>query len=129
MHVVEKNNADSGIIFKGATIYPFVLHFPELPKGFDDASYEHLAVNAGDPVPIADFGASQVSVIADGGSKPLYHGFEPAGGGNGFFPVISSTAMDSMSTAYPKLDRPVGPGASDSFTVSLRFAGTEPASQ
>lgn len=106
-----------------------MLRFPELPKGFGDASYEHLAVNAGDPVPVADFGASQVSVIADGGPKPLYHGFEPAGGGNGFFPVISSTAMDSMSAAYPKLDRPVSPGASDAFTVSLRFAGIEQDSQ
>ena len=129
MHVVEKNNTDSGIIFKGATIYPFVLRFPELPKGFGDASYEHLAVKAGDPVPVADFGPGQVSVTADAGSQALYRGFEPAGNSGGFVPVISRTAMDSMSTAYPRLDRPVTPGASDEFTVSLRFASTDPDSE
>ena len=125
MAVTEKNNADSGITLDGATIYPFVLHFPEAPEGFDNPSYEHLAVQSGDPTPLAEWDRSQLSIIADAGSKPLYHGFEPAGGGNNYFPVISSTAMDSMSAAYPRFDRPVAPGASDTFTVSLRFASSE----
>lgn len=125
MAVTEKNNADSGITLDGATIYPFVLHFPEAPEGFDNPSYEHLAVKPGDPTPIAEWDQSQLSIVADPGSTPLYHGFEPAGGGNNYFPVISSTCMDSMSTAYPRFDRPVAPGASDTFTVSLRFTSSE----
>ncbi len=122
--VTEKNNADSGITLDGATIYPFVLHFPEAPEGFDNPSYEHLAVQSGEPTPIAEWDRSQLSIVADAGSKPLYHGLEPAGGGNNYFPIISSTAMDSMSAAYPRLNRPVAPKASDTFTVSLRFTSS-----
>jgi hypothetical protein len=122
MKVTETNKADSGIRLDGATIYPFVLHFPELPSGFGDPAYEHLAVNVSDPTPIADFGSGQVSVIADTDSKQLYRGFEPAGNGNNYFPIISSTPMDSMSATYPRIDRPVTPGTSDSFTVSLYFS-------
>ncbi len=122
MDVTEKNNADSAITLKGVTIYPFVLHFPELPSGFGDPAFEHLAANTSDPAPVADYGQGQVSAIAESGEKPLYRGFEPAGNGNNYFPIISSTAMDSMSAAYPRLDRPVAPGESDTFTVSLRFA-------
>ncbi len=125
MAVTEKNNADSGITLDGATIYPFVLHFSEAPEGFDNPSYEHLAVESGDPIPVAEWDQNQLSIVTDEGSKPLYHGLEPAGGGNNYFPVISSTPMDSMSATYPRFERPVAPGASDTFTVSLRFTSSE----
>ncbi len=123
--VTEKNNADSGIMLDGATIYPFALHFPELPDGFGESSFEHLALRSGDPIPVAEFDQKEVSIIADASPKPLYRGFEPAGGGNSYFPIISSTAMDSMSSAYSRIDRPVGPGAADTFTVTLEFADVE----
>ena len=125
MVVTEKNNADSGVTFSGATIYPFVLHFPELPSGFGDPSYQHLAVEANDPPPTADFGKGQVSVVTSDRSS-VYRGFEPAGGGANYYPVISSAIMDSIGPGIAKVDRPINPGMTDSFTVSLNFAESEP---
>ncbi len=125
LKVVEENQADSGVTLRGATIYPLVLHFPDLPSGFGDASYEHLAVKTDDPPPVADFGQGKVTVVAEAGAKPLYRGFEPAGHGNNYFPVISSTTMDSMAAFYPRVDRPVPPGKKDVFTIRLQFAASE----
>jgi hypothetical protein len=131
MNVVEVNNPNSGIIFNGATIYPFVLHFPQLPVNFKDPQFEHLS-STNDPanIPVADFGKGAVAAIYQDASKPLYHGFEPAAGGTNYVPIISSTSMDSMAAFFPRIDRPVQPGQRDTFTVSLRFApsGTPAAS-
>ena len=129
MNVVEKNDADSGITFQGATIYPFVLHFPSVPSGFGNAEYQHVAVNVSDPNPVADFGQSQVTAAVSAGSKPLYYGFEPAGGGTNYFPIMSSTAMDSLAASVVHVDRPVPAGSSDTFTVSLRFSSSPSSSQ
>lgn len=129
MNVVQTNSANSGIVFNGATIYPFVLRFPRLPKGFTDPSWEQLAFNTTGPsVTIADFGSGLLAAVATDPAKPLYSGFEPAGGGNNYFPIISSTAIDGMASFFPRNDRPIAPGETDSFTVSLRFApsGTPP---
>jgi hypothetical protein len=125
MDVTETNNGDSGIVFDGATIYPFVLHFPQLPKGFGDSSYPQLAYNTNAPsVTLADFGAGEVAAVFADPSKPLYSGFEPAGGGNNYFPIISSTSLDSLAPFQPHYDRPLQPGQSDEFTVSLRFGSS-----
>ena len=69
MAVTENNNGDSGITLDGATIYPFVLHFPELPEGFGDPSYEHLAVKSGDPTPVAEWDQSHLSIVGGCGLK------------------------------------------------------------
>lgn len=123
--VTETNKPDSGITLGGAAIYPLVLHLPELPSGFGDPSYEHLAVNASDPAPTAEFGQIRVTITAETCGKPLYRGFEPAGNGNNFTPILGSTAMDSVAANYPRLDRPVAAGQSDSFSISLHFAKIE----
>ncbi len=123
MRVVTQNNIDSGIIFDGAVIYPFVLRFPQLPAGFSDSSYEHLAFNTTGPsVVSADFGAGEVVTVLTDASKPLYSGFEPAGAANAYFPIVSGTPLDGMATFFPHNDRPVWPGTTDSYTISLRFA-------
>jgi hypothetical protein len=123
MNVTETNYPNSGIIFYGATIYPFVLHFPSTPTGFDNPSYAHLNFNTDTSVvTMADFGKGEVAAIASHVAGPLYSGFEPAGHPNAYFPIISSTAMDDLASFLPHNDRPVKPGGSDAFTVSLRFA-------
>ncbi len=123
MNVTTQNFTNSGVIFDGATIYPFVLRFPQLPIGFTNPSYEHLAFNTTGPsVTLADFGSGEVASVLSDASKPLYTGFEPAGNGNNYYPVISGTALDDMATFFPHNDRPVLPGQTDSYTVSLRFA-------
>ena len=120
--VSETNNANSGIIFDGATISPLLLHFPQLPAGFSNASYSQYAYNTTAPsVTTADWGNGEVvSVVADA-SKPLYSGFESSGG-NVYGAAISSTTPDGLATFQPHNDRPVMPGQTDTFTVSLRFA-------
>ncbi len=125
------NKPGSGIIFDGATVYPFTLHFPQLPAGFTNSSYEQLAFNTTAPsVTLADYGSGEVAAVDPKAAKPLYSGFQPAGSPNSYFPIISSTPIDGMATFFPRNDRPISPGQTDSYTVSLRFApsGTPAAS-
>jgi hypothetical protein len=123
LQVTQANSADSGIVLQGAAIYPFVLHFPQLPAGFVDAKYQQLAFNTTAPsVTAADYGRGQVVAVVPDAARPLYSGFEPAGVPNAYFPVISGTPIDNMAAFFPRNDRPVKPGETDTFTVSLRFA-------
>jgi hypothetical protein len=123
MNVVEKNNANSGVIFNGANIYPFVLHFPRLPQGFGDSSYQHFAFNTTGPsVTIADYGQGEVAAVVTDPSRPLYSGFQPTGGTLAYYPIIGSTSIEGMASFFPHNNRTVAPGQTDSFTVSLRFA-------
>ncbi|MCU1291164.1 MAG: hypothetical protein JWP08_14, partial [Bryobacterales bacterium] len=59
--------------------------------------------------------------IFNNASKPLYTGFDPAGG-NAYTTIISSTTPDSVASFAPHFDRPIRPGKSDQFTLLLRFA-------
>ena len=122
IHVIEKNSADSGVIVDGVSIYPLVLHFPSLPADFGNSAFEHLAVKQNDPTPSAEFDGNRIAISLDGTKGDLYRGFEPAGNGPNFYPIVSSTAMDSLSTGYPRVDRPLKPGESDSYTVRLQFS-------
>ncbi len=98
MQVTTTNNASSGIIFDGATIYPFALHFPELPLGFENSSYGQFAFNTTGPsVTVADFGSGEVAAVNPGAFKPLYSGYQPAGTPNVYFPIMSGTLLDSMA--------------------------------
>ena len=124
LNVTEKNNANSGMVLNGADIFPFVLHFPQLPTGFFDASYPQVAFNTTGPgVTKADYADGQVLAVVPDASKPLYSGFWPAGN-NSYRPILGSTTPDGLATFQPHNDRPVQPGQSDSFTVSLRFAAS-----
>lgn len=123
MTVTESNNAGSGVVLDGAAIFPFSLHLPQLPASFNDASYPQLAYNTTGPsVTTADYGDGEIVAVAPDASKPLYSGFWPAGGGVVYNPIIASTAPDGLATFQPHLDRPVQPGQTETFTVSLRFA-------
>ncbi len=126
MNVTETNNSNSGVVLDGAAIYPFVLHMPRLPVGFNDAGYAQLAFNTTGPsVTLADFSAGEVAAVVPDAGRPLYSGFLPAGGpGAGYTPLISGTAPDNLASFQPHNDRPVMPGQTDRFTVSLRFAAS-----
>jgi hypothetical protein len=123
MNVQVTNQASSGYIFDGATIYPFVLNFAQLPVGFLDASYAQLGYETiGPGVVNADFGTGEVVSVDTNAAKPLYSGFLPAGHGFAYTPLISGTTPDGLAAFLPHFDRPVLPGQTDSFTVALRFA-------
>jgi hypothetical protein len=123
MVVTESNLASSGVILDGASIYPFALHFPQLPAGFTDPSYPQLAFNTTAPsITLANFGNGEVAAVVPSADKPLYSGFIATGTGISYTPLISSTTPDGLATFQPHNDRPVLPGQTDTFTVSLRFA-------
>ena len=123
MVVTETNNSGSGVVFDGASIYPLALHFPTLPAGFANSSYNQFAFNTTAPsVTTANFGSGVVVAATADASKSLYTGFQPAGATNAYTALISSTSPDSLAAFQPHNDRQVQPGQTDSFTVSLRFA-------
>ena len=118
--VTETNNANSGIVFEGATIYPFALHFPS-QSSFSAGNT--ISDNISGPsVMVADYGSGQVTAVVPEATKPLYSGYEPASLPNTYQGLISSTSPDSLATFLPHADRPVHPGESDTFLVSFRFA-------
>ncbi len=122
--VTETNRANSGAILAGAVIYPLALHFPALPTGFANATYPQLTFNTTGPSVLpADFGAGEVVSVVPNAAKPLYSGFWPAGGATPVYSaLIASTTPDGLATFLPHNDRPVLPGQTDTFTMSLRFA-------
>ncbi len=119
MIVTETNNAGSGIIFDGAEIYPFALHFPADPAGF--YGYTQYAITTTGPgVSPADYGSGMVTSVLPDESLPMYVGWKNQGNAT-YSPLMTTTSPDGLATFLPHLDRPVQPGSSLTFTVSLRF--------
>jgi hypothetical protein len=73
-------------------------------------------------VTLADYGQGEVAVVYPSAARPLYTGFAPAEPKGAYTTIISGTALDGMPTFFPRNDRPLSPGGSDTYTVSLRFA-------
>ncbi|MFT4112071.1 hypothetical protein [Silvibacterium sp.] len=123
MIVTETNGSNSGMILDGAVIYPFAFHFPQLPAQFPDTSTPELAFNTTGPsITIADYGNGEVAAVDPDATQPLYSGFLPTGNGTSYYPLISGTTPDGLPLFQPHNDRPVMPGQTQTFTVSLRFA-------
>ena len=129
LNVTTTNLPNSGVIFDGASIYPLALHMPQLPTNFADPNYAQFSFNTTGPsVLVADYGSGEVAAVAPDPARPLYSGFQPTGSGVSYTTLISGTTPDSLAIFLPHLDRPVPPGQTDTYTVSLRFApsGTPP---
>lgn len=119
MVVTETNNAGSGIIFDGAEIYPFALHFPQDPTAF--YGYTQYAITTTGPgVSAADFGTGIVTSVIPNEAVALYGGWKTSGT-DIYSPIMTSTAPDGLATFLPSNDAPVMPGSSFTYTVSLRF--------
>ena len=119
MIVTETNNAGSGILFDGAEIYPFALHFPQDPAGFSGYT-QYVVTTTGPGVSAADFGSGVVTSAIPDESVAMYGGWKNAGA-NTYTPIMTTTAPDGLATFLPHNDRPVAPGSSFTYTVSLRF--------
>ena len=118
--VTETNNPGSGILFDGAEIYPFILHFPHDPVGFN--GYSQYAITTIEPgVSVADYGAGVVTSVIPDESQPLYGGWKTSSTA-AYSPLMSGTAPDGLPIFAPKNDLPVAPGTTVSYTVSLRFS-------
>ncbi len=120
--VTTVNLPNSGITFDGASIYPLALHFPTLPAGFANPSFPQLAYNTTGPsVTVADFGRGEVAAVVPEANRALYSGFMPTDNNTAYTALISSTVPDGLATFQPHNERPVRPGETDRFRVSLRF--------
>ncbi len=123
--VTAQNLANSGIIFDGAALYPLALHFPQLPAGFGNVSYPQLAYNTTGPsVTVARYGKGEVVAVSPDAGKPLYTGFFPTDNGTAYTAFLSGTVPDGLATFQPHNERPVRPGQTDSYRLSLRFAAS-----
>ena len=119
MTVTESNNANSGILFDGAEVYPLALHFPQDPLKFYGYS-QYAITTTGPGVSVADFGSGVVTSVIPNESMALYGGWKSAGNAT-YSPLMTSTAPDGLATFLPRNDLPVQPGSSLTYTVSLRF--------
>ena len=119
MIVTETNNAGSGIIFDGAEIYPFALHFPMDPVAFYGYN-QNTITTTGPGVSAADFGTGVVTSVIPNEAPSLYGGWK-TDGANTYTPIMTSTAPDGLAPFLPRNDQPLQPGSSLTYTVSLRF--------
>ena len=123
MVVRTTNYSNSGIIFDGASITPLTLNFPQLPAGFGSNVNLQYSDNVSSPgVTVADYGSGEVVSVATSASAALFSGFQPSGNGNAYSALVSGTTPDGLPVFDAQRDRPVKPGQTDTYTVSLRFA-------
>jgi hypothetical protein len=117
------NHANSGVIFDGATVYPFALHFPQSPAAFGNASAAQYSFNVNAPsVLVADYAQGEIASVVPDATRSLYSGFLPSSQTYAYTPIVSTTPPDELAVFLPHNDRALQPGQSDTATVSLRFA-------
>ena len=119
MIVTETNLAGSGITVDGVEVYPFALHFPEDPVGFSGYP-QYVITTTGPGVSAADFGSGVVTSVIPDESFPMYGGWKNDGT-NTYTPIMTTSAPDGLATFLPRVNRPVLPGSTFSYTISLRF--------
>ncbi len=104
--------------------------FPQAPKDWVH-DYVYVGSNLGDPTVVtADYGSGEMAVCNDDVTgKPLLVGF-PGRASLTDRPVVISTTPGWFMTPYldKRVVRPIAPGASDIYHISVRFApsGTAP---
>lgn len=127
MRIIVTNKSSEAL--EGIAVFPLGLQYPQLPKDFGAPNYPQFHNNLDAPALIAaDFGQGMI-VITDEDAKELYVGLSPAGTPNHYKLQVGTNNDNSqgfLSRAVP-VHRPLPPGQTDSYVVSLRFApsGTE----
>jgi hypothetical protein len=100
------------------------LHFPAPPNDWVH-DYQYVGSNLGDPtIEIADYGSAEIAVCNDDVTgKPLLTGF-PGRASLIDRPVVISTTPGWVFSPYldKRILRPIAPGATDVYKISLRFA-------
>jgi len=108
----------------GVTILPFIINFPSTPIGYS-GSWQ-IGYNADGPTVVpADWQTGMVAATNDDVVRPLYVGFltYPATTTDQkYLYWVGSKPYWCQTSNIPSFDRPIAPGASDQYTVSLRFA-------
>lgn len=109
----------------GMSIYPMAVRFPGYPAGWD-GNTPRVAFNSVTPAVIAaNYGSGQVVLTAEERKNPLYAGFftsAETAATKRYAMWVASAPLSFQPTFWPKLSRRIGPGKSDTYSVSLRFA-------
>jgi hypothetical protein len=122
VNVTESNRADSSAILYGATIVPFVLHFGQQPTDFLPGPFPAISDNYTAPgVVVADYGTAKAALVVPDAGKPLYAAFRRLTDPDSFAALVSSTSPDDLAPFLRHMDRPLMPGQTDRFTMSLRL--------
>jgi hypothetical protein len=130
----EANRIEVGIVvtnrhslpLAGIALEPLSIKLPSAPPEYDGVT-PMMAYDPGQPgvLPLTH-SAGTVVLTNDDIVKPVLIGFpwssnRPAGT---VYPLRVNTQPDSAyPTVYPRVTRPIAPGASDEFKLSLRFGG------
>lgn len=130
MNICTTNTSDATIV--GVYYEPLGLKFPTAVKEYNGTD-PLLADNIGAPSVVGmSYAAGTLALVNEDVYRPLEIGFPWAWDkpGNTFFPLRISTNRDAMYPAFtPAIDRPIPPGITDLYQISLRFgpAGAAPA--
>ncbi len=103
---------------------PFGLQFPSTVTEYNGSIPLIVNTTGGPGLQQTSYGTGVMVLAAEDVGKPLQLGFpwsfdQPQ---NRTFPLTFNTGrVSSLPDSYPLINRPIAPGASDSFTFSLRF--------
>jgi hypothetical protein len=121
---ITASNTMSTETIQGIRLTPMVLKFPEKVREYD-GSIPLLAHNLGQLATVkVSYGSGTLAVVSEDLAKPLMIGFpwaldKPA---NTDFPLsVHTNRVSSYPDSYPTIVRPIPPGGSDRYVVSLRF--------
>ncbi len=108
------------------TLQLLAIRFPAMPKDWVP-NYVYVGSNTGDPTVItAHYGSGALAVCnEDVAGKPLLVGF-PGRADFTSRPIVVSTAKGWVLSPYldPYIARPIAPGATDTYHLSLRFGAS-----
>jgi hypothetical protein len=117
-----KNSSDKPI--DRVQLTPIQLRLPAKSAEYDDVT-PMIGANVGTPTLLSlSTPKGRLVVVNEEIEKPLYVGFpwaldRPA---STVFPLWIDTALrESLPKSYPAVHRPIAPGGSDTYTVSIRF--------
>ncbi len=125
-------NTTPGDTINGVDILPLVVQFPTMPAGYSQNLPQVGFTSDGPNVQFADYSTAVLALCNQDVTNNRYFGFFPLNNGTSpytAFTVWASTLPLSFQTqSWPTFNHPVGPGQTDSYTISLRFAaeGTLP---
>jgi len=112
----------------GVDVFPVALRFPNKPASLNGNPNMRFGTEA-PPVVTADFGSGTVAVVGEDVGKQAYIGFMSSGSltntANRYEVSIGSEPLTYQPNSWPVLYRNVKPGATDTYTTSLRFAATK----
>ena len=121
---IETENTSPTDTIQGVWYAPLVLRFPEKVKEYD-GSIPLIEQSVGGPGILRVSYDSGVLVVAtEDAEKPLQFGFpwaenRPA---NTVFPLtVNTDRVKTLPDSYPSIERPIPPGGSDQYQMSLRF--------